>query len=106
MLSVLFQFLLLTSLPPSLTKVLHPRQNPNPGPCKIDDCYDVIESSACWNSVINNWPGRNDTDPKEIFQCTPGGQTTMCQCYGCDSILDQFVVNNRLCNGTIATRYR
>lgn len=45
-----------------------------PGPCDVDACMDVIDSSACWNAVVMG----NNKDLQSIFSCTAGGKTQVC----------------------------
>jgi hypothetical protein len=45
-----------------------------PGPCDVDACMDVIDSSACWNAVVMS----KTKDLQSIFTCTAGGKTQVC----------------------------
>ncbi|KAK8028277.1 hypothetical protein PG991_005333 [Apiospora marii] len=74
-----------------------------PGPCDPTPCYQVIDSAACWSTVLMG----QETNATKIFDCVPGGQEEtltyaarfqMCRCYGCDSILDKFVVSHQMCS--------
>ncbi|RYP63955.1 hypothetical protein DL771_008990 [Monosporascus sp. 5C6A] len=38
------------------------------GPCDINECDEVMDSSGCWNYIIFKWDGK-DHEPEEIFDC-------------------------------------
>ncbi|RYP03596.1 hypothetical protein DL765_010447 [Monosporascus sp. GIB2] len=38
------------------------------GPCNINECDEVMDSSGCWNYIILGWDGK-DHEPEEIFDC-------------------------------------
>ncbi|KAK7927297.1 hypothetical protein PG985_004295 [Apiospora marii] len=65
-----------------------------PGPCDPAPCYQVIDSAACWSTVLMG----QESNATKIFDCVPGGKEEMCRCYGCDSILDRFVVAHQMCS--------
>jgi len=101
---------LLIILPASVFQLVGAQADPDQGPCPIEPCREIIDSSSCWNDA----KGKNDT--KGIFNCVDNGVVAgskvgnfftsnqaantiqMCQCYGCDYLLKEFVKKNKLCS--------
>lgn len=53
-----------------LVPALAVRLEQQPGPCDPTPCYEVIDSAACWSTVLM---GR-ETNATKMFDCVPGGK--------------------------------
>lgn len=109
----------LVAMPSPLACFLATRQDW--GPCDVNPCYAVIDSSACWNAYVT---GAVREELTGIYDCAPGSEVRrdgarahdevntdgvprqLCGCPGCDSRWQRVLLHNELGGNTAATASR